>query len=187
MRCSPGMLFLTRTFALSRVRVVLSAVISSSVHGFGSLRLASFLPTRKTRWARRSQQRRAQSKVLFTRAASTMRFLQRRRAPFIFICFPERTGFCPPTRVLIRKTLLSPDRDFSTGHAQPSASPSQMTTSKLLTRFLMHFTKSSNQSMKPTPKVLTHSLPLISTCRFAHLCRSCPHDSIREQAGPITE
>jgi hypothetical protein len=42
-----------------------------------------------------------------------------------------------------------------------------------------------NQSMKPTSKVLTYSLPLISTCRFAHLCRSRPRGSIREQAGPF--
>ena len=41
-----------------------------------------------------------------------------------------------------------------------------------------------NQTMKPTPKVLTHSLPLISTCRFAHLCRSCPRGSIRERLAP---
>src|SRR6266571_757397 len=133
------MLFLTRTFALSPVRVVLSAVISSSVHGFRSLRLATFRPTRKTRWALLSQQQRAQSKVLFTHAASTARFLQRTRAPFIFTFFPERTGYCLPIRLLIRKILLSPDRDFSTGPAQPSVSLSQVTISKLLTRFLMHF------------------------------------------------
>src|SRR6266496_4526134 len=40
--------------------------------------------------------------------------------------------------------------DFSTGHAQPSASLSQMTIGKLLTRFFMRFTKSSNQSLQPT-------------------------------------
>ncbi len=40
--------------------------------------------------------------------------------------------------------------------------------------------------MKPTPKVLTYSLPLISTCRFADLCRSRPHGSIREQTGPFS-
>jgi hypothetical protein len=39
--------------------------------------------------------------------------------------------------------------------------------------------------MKPTPKALTHSLPLVSTSRFAHLCRSRPRGFIREQAGPI--
>jgi hypothetical protein len=39
--------------------------------------------------------------------------------------------------------------------------------------------------MKRTPKALTHSLPLTSTCRFVHLCRSRPRGSIREQAGPI--
>ncbi len=105
---------------------------------------------RKTRLALPSQQRRAQSTLLFTRAAFTVRFLRRRRAPFIFTYFPERTGFCLPIRVLIRKILLSPDPDFSTGHAQPSASLSQMTISKLLTRFFMHFTKSSNQSLQPT-------------------------------------
>jgi hypothetical protein len=42
-----------------------------------------------------------------------------------------------------------------------------------------------NQTMKPTPKALTHSFPLNSTYRFAHLCRSRPRGSIREQAGPI--
>ena len=45
----------------------------------------------------------------------------------------------------------------------------------------------SNQSLEPIPKALTQSLPLISTCRFAHLCRSRPRGSIREQAGPITK
>ncbi|SRR6266481_1872668 len=145
-------------FALSPVRIVLSAVISSSVHEFRSLPLASFLPTRKTRSVLLYQQQRARSKVLFSRAASTVRFLQRRRTPFIFTYFPERTGFCLPIRVLIRKMLLSPDPDFSTGHAQPSASLSQMTISKLLTRFFMHFTKSSNQTMKPTPKVFANRL-----------------------------
>jgi len=30
------------------------------------------------------------------------------------------------------------------------------------------------QSMKATPKELTQSLPLVSTFRFAHLCRSRP-------------
>jgi hypothetical protein len=44
-----------------------------------------------------------------------------------------------------------------------------------------------HQSMKPTPRVLTYSLPLISTCRFAHLCRSRPCGSIREQAGPFAK
>src|SRR5947208_10185952 len=32
-------------------------------------------------------------------------------------------------------------------------------------------------------KVLTHVLPLTSTSRFAHLCRSRPRGSVREQAG----
>jgi hypothetical protein len=32
--------------------------------------------------------------------------------------------------------------------------------------------------MKPTPKGLTYALPLIPTCRFAHLCRSLPSGSI---------
>jgi hypothetical protein len=36
-----------------------------------------------------------------------------------------------------------------------------------------------------TPKVLTHSLPLISTCRFAHLCRSRPRGSVREQTDAV--
>jgi hypothetical protein len=43
----------------------------------------------------------------------------------------------------------------------------------------------SNQSLEPTPKELTHSLPLISTFRFAHPCRSRARGSFREQAGPI--
>jgi hypothetical protein len=166
------MLFLTRTFALSPVRVVLSAVISSSVHGFRSLRLASFRPMRKTRWALLSQQQRARSKVLFPLDASTARFLQRRRAAFIFTSFPERTGFCLPIRVPIRKILLSPDPDFSTGHAQPSASLSPMTISKLLTRFLMHFTKSSNQPMKLTAPCRSNFSDLaIDPCRGLSLSR----------------
>jgi hypothetical protein len=41
--------------------------------------------------------------------------------------------------------------------------------------------------MKPTPKALTHSLPLVSTSRFAHLCRSRPRGSIRKQAGPTAK
>ena len=41
--------------------------------------------------------------------------------------------------------------------------------------------------MKPTPKTLTHSLPLVSTSRFAHLCRSRPRGSIRKQAGPTAK
>jgi len=32
-----------------------------------------------------------------------------------------------------------------------------------------------------TPKALTHELQLISTSRFAHLCRSRPRGSIRER------
>src|SRR4051812_38128515 len=38
---------------------------------------------------------------------------------------------------------------------------------------------------KTTPNALTHSLPLISTCRFAHLCRSRPRGSIREQPSNL--
>src|SRR6266851_9394578 len=106
------MLFSTRTSALSPVRVVLSPVISSSVRRFRSLRLPSLLPTRKTLWVLLSQQRRARSKVLFARVASTVRFLQRRQARFIFTFFPERTGCYLPTRVLIQKILLSPGRGF---------------------------------------------------------------------------
>src|SRR5437762_9726265 len=34
-----------------------------------------------------------------------------------------------------------------------------------------------------TPKALTHELQLISTSRFAHLCRSRPRSSIREQGA----
>ena len=36
-----------------------------------------------------------------------------------------------------------------------------------------------------TPKALTHELQLISTSRFAHLCRSRPRGSIREQADAL--
>jgi hypothetical protein len=39
--------------------------------------------------------------------------------------------------------------------------------------------------MKTTPKALTHSLPLISTCRFAYPCLSRPSGSIREQAAQL--
>jgi hypothetical protein len=35
----------------------------------------------------------------------------------------------------------------------------------------------SNSFAADTPKRLTHALPLISTCRFAHLRRECPHSS----------
>ena len=34
--------------------------------------------------------------------------------------------------------------------------------------------------VETTPKCLTHALPLVSTCRFAHLCRSRPRGSVRE-------
>src|SRR5439155_22421934 len=34
-----------------------------------------------------------------------------------------------------------------------------------------------------TPKLLTRLLPLTSTSRFAHLCRSRPRGPVREQAG----
>src|SRR5206468_2534042 len=37
-----------------------------------------------------------------------------------------------------------------------------------------------------TPKTLTHELQLISTSRFAHLCRPCPRVSTREQADAAT-
>src|SRR5438874_10211580 len=115
------MLFSTLTFASSPVRVVLSPVISSSVRGFGSLRLPSFLPTRKTRLALLSQRRHARSKVLFAHAGFTVHFLRRRRARFISTYFPERIGCCLCIRVLTRKILRYPDRAFSTGHDSPFA------------------------------------------------------------------
>jgi pimeloyl-ACP methyl ester carboxylesterase len=42
-----------------------------------------------------------------------------------------------------------------------------------------------NQAMQPTPKALTHSFPLISICRVAHLCRSRFRGSIHERASPL--
>jgi hypothetical protein len=75
-------------FALSPVRIVLSAVISSSVHEFRSLPLASFLPTRKTRSALLYQQRRARSKVLFSRAVSTCALFAEETDSVHFHLFP---------------------------------------------------------------------------------------------------
>src|SRR5438874_5827523 len=44
---------------------------------------------------------------------------------------------------------------------------------------------SSPEFAGDTPKALTHELQLISTSRFAHLCRSRPRGSIREQADAL--
>jgi len=41
------------------------------------------------------------------------------------------------------------------------------------------------QSMKATPKELTQSLPLVSTFRFAHLCRSRPAAPFTSRLAPL--
>src|SRR5437660_12412862 len=79
--------------------------------------------------------------------------------------------------VIEGRFFLSPTQNFISQSSSPPAPIGKITIDGMEHGLQLEFCKQTS-----TPKALTHALPLISTSRFAHLCRSRPRGSVREQA-----